>query len=147
VATPSFRKSVPSRLWPLAKARRDGFRRAAVRSWKKPSAALPRGWLDEAELEETHPSPRPRNCALTLHMGSMAVRTDDASAGWKVTIRVPQPNGADVYHLWVVAIADERETRERLLLPDLPGEARLEPLSTDELADFGLEPGEVRRIS
>jgi len=77
----------------------------------------------------------------------MAERTNDAAAGWKVTISVPQPNGADVDHLWVAAIADERETRERLLLPDLPGEARLEPLSTDELAEFGLEPGEVRRIS
>jgi hypothetical protein len=37
--------------------RSHGFRRAAVRYWKKPSAALPRGWLVDSEREETHPSP------------------------------------------------------------------------------------------
>ena len=68
-------------------------------------------------------------------------------AGWKVTIHVPQPNGRERQDVWLAAIADEQATREKLLLPTLPCEADVEPLSREELAEFELEPGEVRRLS
>ena len=71
----------------------------------------------------------------------------EAPAGWKVTIQVPQPHGTYDHHLWVAAIADERVVREKLWLRDIPCEARLEPLSIEELAEFEIVPGEVRRIS
>jgi hypothetical protein len=67
--------------------------------------------------------------------------------GWKVTIRVPQPNGREHHHVWVAAIPDERDAREKLLLPEIPCEARVEVLSSQELASLALEPGEVRRVA
>jgi hypothetical protein len=67
--------------------------------------------------------------------------------GWKVTIVVPQPNGREHRHVWVAAIADEQAMRERLMLPALPCEADVEPLSPQEAAGFALEPGEVRRVA
>jgi hypothetical protein len=48
--------------------------------------------------------------------------------------------------LWVVAISDEDEVREKLLLTQIPCEAQFEPLSAEELGQLELEPGEVRRI-
>jgi hypothetical protein len=58
-------------------------------------------------------------------------------------MKVPQPNGTDDRHLWVVGISDEEEVRERLWRTQIPCEARLEPLSAEEQK---LEPGEVRRM-
>jgi hypothetical protein len=77
----------------------------------------------------------------------MIENKNGAAAGWKVTISVPQPNGVDAHHLWVAAIADEYDVREKLLLSDIPTDVRLEPLSADEMAQLELEPGEIRRIS
>ena len=68
------------------------------------------------------------------------------AAGWKVIIKVSQPNGTDDRHLWVVGISDEEEVREQLWLTQIPCEAQLEPLSAEELSQLGLEPGEVRRM-
>jgi hypothetical protein len=66
------------------------------------------------------------------------------AAGWKVIIKVPQPNGTDDRHS--VGISDKEEVRERLWLTQIPCEAQLEPLSAEELTRLGLEPGEVRRM-
>ena len=67
--------------------------------------------------------------------------------GWKVTILVPQPNGREQRHVWLAAIADEQAMREKLMLPSLPCDADVEPLSPQEIASFALEPGEVRRVA
>ena len=66
---------------------------------------------------------------------------------WKVTIEVPQPNGTFHQHVWVAAIPDEQDAREKLLLPAIPCEARVEAMSTHDLAALELEPGEVRRLA
>ena len=68
------------------------------------------------------------------------------TAGWKVAIAVPQPNGGFDHHLWVAAIPDEEEVRARLWLWQIPCEAQLEPLSAYDLMQLGLEAREVRRI-
>jgi len=46
------------------------------------------------------------------------------TAGWKVAIAVPQPNGGLDHHLWVAAIPDEEEVRARLWLWQIPCEAQ-----------------------
>ena len=68
------------------------------------------------------------------------------TAGWKVAIEVPQPNGGFDRHLWVAAIPDEEEVRARLWLWQIPCEAQFEPLSAHDLMQLGLEAHEVRRI-
>jgi len=68
------------------------------------------------------------------------------TAGWKIAIEVPQPNGGFDHHLWVAAIPDEEEVRARLWLWQIPCEAQLEPLSAYDLMQLGLEAHEVRRI-
>jgi hypothetical protein len=67
--------------------------------------------------------------------------------GWKVTIPVPQPNGTSQHHVWVAAIADEQDAREKLLLSSIPCDAEFEALSHQEFAAYALEPGEVRRVA
>jgi hypothetical protein len=71
----------------------------------------------------------------------------NSSAGWKVTISVPRPNGTQAHHVWVVATAAEFDAREKLLLFDIPADAIVEPLSPEDIAEFDLEPDELRRIS
>jgi len=66
--------------------------------------------------------------------------------GWKITIHVPHPYGRDRPQVWLAAIPDAQTTREKLMLPEIPGEADLVPLSPDEVAEFALEPGEIRRL-
>jgi hypothetical protein len=70
----------------------------------------------------------------------------EALLGWRFTISVPQPNGCIHHRMWILAIPDEGHARQKLLLTNLPAEAEAAPLSPDELAHFGLEPGEVRRV-
>jgi len=67
-------------------------------------------------------------------------------AGWKVLIEVPQPNGGRATHLWIAAIPDAGEVRSKLLLVEIPCEARLEALSAAEVRQLRLDPGEVRRL-
>jgi hypothetical protein len=68
-------------------------------------------------------------------------------AGWKVTISVPQPNGTRAEHVWVVATATEFDAREKLLLFDVPADVVVAPLSSEEVAELGLAPDELRRIA
>jgi hypothetical protein len=60
---------------------------------------------------------------------------------------VPQPNGTPAQHVWVVATAAEFDAREKLLLFDSPADAIVEPLSSEEVTELGLEHGELRRIA
>jgi hypothetical protein len=78
---------------------------------------------------------------------TVAEDTIRSRAGWKVTISVPQPNGTQTQHVWVVATAAEFDAREKLLLFDSPADAIVEPLSYEEVAELGLEQDELRRIA
>jgi hypothetical protein len=68
-------------------------------------------------------------------------------AGWRVVISVPQPNGTEVEDVWLIATADPKEVHQRLLLAEIPCDARFEPLSATDLISLGLEPGQLRKVS
>ena len=72
--------------------------------------------------------------------------TDDAPAGWRFTIAVPQPNGSVNQHVWVLAISDEEEAKEKLQIAENPCEFESLPLSQADLIELGLEAGEIARL-
>ena len=68
-------------------------------------------------------------------------------AGWRVVINVPQPNGREDHHVWIVAVPDENEMRQKMLLAEFPCEAEFEQLSADDLSLIGIEPGQVCKLT
>jgi hypothetical protein len=68
-------------------------------------------------------------------------------AGWRVVINVPQPNGREDHHVWIVAVPDENERRQKMLLAEFPCEAEFEQLSADDLSLLGIEPGQVCKLT
>jgi hypothetical protein len=71
---------------------------------------------------------------------------DDAPAGWQFTISVPQTADRVVHHIWIVASPDQEEARRRLKVEEIPCECEALAVSSAELKERGIEPGEMRRV-
>jgi hypothetical protein len=52
--------------------------------------------------------------ALQFKVGEQAFVGNQAPAGWRFSIVVPQPNGGEQHHVWVQSFPDEKEAREKI---------------------------------
>jgi hypothetical protein len=100
----------------------------------------------EIEGENDEAGPFAEAAPPQFQVGEGTSDGNEAPAGWWFSISVPQPNGSEQRHVWVLSIPDENEAREKLRLSEFPAEFESAPLSSADLAKLGVEPREVRRL-